>query len=246
MLCLKRKTDFAKQDIESSYRLSFHAIDNQRATISKIAETQNCLDVRSGPVLAADLFDVRDDNQILFLVANHLCVDMVSWRMVLQDIQEFISSESLPPEKPLSFKTWCEMQIENSKTDDDRSRLPFVTQPPNLSYWGMERSPNAYGHVKMETFTLDEQATAFILGRCHEVLRTEMIDILLSAVIHSFKRVFTDRSVPTLYNEGHGREPWDSDIDLSRTVGWFTALCPLDVQVNSGKSFFNPHSRDIN
>lgn len=97
----------------------------------------------------------------------------------------------------------------------------------------MEHSPNVYGDIKIEGFTLDDHITGLILGKCHEVLRTDTIDMLLSAVLHSFHRVFTDRKIPTLYNEGHGRETWDSSIDLSRTVGWFTTLCPLGVEVNS-------------
>lgn len=201
--------------------------------MSKIAETQRSLDIQNGPIFAADLFNIRGANQVLYLVVHHLCVDMVSWRVLLQDIQEFIESQSLP-EKPLSFQTWCEMQMEHSRKGDSRNQLPFDVQLPNLSYWGMENSSNVYGDIKMESFVLDEDITAFIREKCHEALRTETIDILLSAVIHSFSRVFTDRKIPTLYNEGHGREPWDSSIDLSRTVGWFTTMCPLDVQVRSG------------
>lgn len=219
-------------------------MNGEHETIGHIAQGQRCLDIRNGPVFAADLFDVRGSDQILFLVASHLCVDMVSWRVVLQDIQEFIASGSLPPGKPLSFKTWCELQMDHSQKEENRSQLPFNVQQPDLCYWGMERSPNVYGDIKIEGFTLDEQTTGLILGKCREAFRTEVIDILLSAVIHSFPRAFSDRRIPTLYNEGHGREPWDANIDLSRTVGWFTTLCPLDIQVDSGNSFLrHSHGR---
>ncbi|OGM47600.1 nonribosomal peptide synthase Pes1 [Aspergillus bombycis] len=217
------------KDIDSSYRFRTHSINSPSDMLPEIAESQQCLDIQNGPIFAADLFEVRGHEQVLFVVANHLCVDMVSWRIVLQDMQEFIETGTLSSDKPLSFQGWCDLQVENSKRENGVIQLPFSIEPPNLAYWGMANSQNLYGHVKMESFTLNEEATAFILGRCHEALRTETVEILLSSVIHSFRRVFADRNVPTIYNEGHGREAWDASIDLSRTVGWFTTMCPLHV-----------------
>ncbi|RAK95786.1 nonribosomal peptide synthase Pes1 [Aspergillus ibericus CBS 121593] len=216
-------------DVDASYRFRHHAVDSEKAILRKIGESQRSVDVQHGPIVAADLFEVRGDMQILFLVASHICVDMVSWRIVLQDIQDFLDAGSLSAEKPLSFQAWCNLQLEESKKTKGRIELPFSIQPPNLSYWGMEQSPNLYGHVKMEGFTLDAAISAQILGACQKVLRAEAIEVILSAVVHSFRRTFTDREVPTIYNEGHGRESWDSSIDLSRTVGWFTTMCPLQV-----------------
>ncbi|KAH2616060.1 Nonribosomal peptide synthetase 1, partial [Aspergillus fumigatus] len=215
-------------DIESSVRVGIHSVMSSHEMLGKIANTQSSLDIENGPIIAADLFTVNGE-QVLFLVANHLCVDMVSWRIILQDIQEVIEAGSLSSEKPFSFQSWCELQLENSRSEADKAKLPFAIEPPNLSYWGMESVPNHYGQIRMESFVVGEDTTSFILGDCHEMLRTETIDILLAAVAQSFRRVFTDRRMPTIYNEGHGRESWDSNLDLSRTVGWFTTLCPLQV-----------------
>ena len=33
--------------------------------------------------------------------------------------------------------------------------------------------------------------------------------------------------------EGHGREPEDSGLDLSRTVGWFTSLYPVRLDLGA-------------
>ncbi|KAL3261959.1 hypothetical protein ABHI18_003269 [Aspergillus niger] len=216
-------------DVDASYRFRHHMVENKDAILPKIAECQRSVDAQHGPIVAADMFQVRSGITILFLVASHLCVDMVSWRIVLQDIQDFLDAGSLSPEKPLSFQAWCNLQLEQSKKRNGRVQLPFSIQPPDLKYWGMEQSQNLYGDVKMEGFTLDAAVTTQILTACNKVLRTEAIEVILSAVIHSFRRTFTDREMPTIYNEGHGREAWDSSIDLSRTVGWFTTMCPLHV-----------------
>ncbi|PKY07567.1 nonribosomal peptide synthase Pes1 [Aspergillus campestris IBT 28561] len=212
----------------SCYKFSVHSIDQPSERLPIIAKTQSSLNIQNGNVFAADLFKIRGGKQIIFLVANHLVVDVVSWRIVLQDLQDFIESGSLSLEKSLSFQGWCDLQKEHVKNEN--TQLPFSVKTPDLKYWGMDNRPNVYGQTKLENFTLGEKATKLILGGCNDVLRTETIDLLLAAVAHSFKRVFTDRRSPTIHNEGHGREPWDPSIDLSRTVGWFTTLTPLHVE----------------
>lgn len=198
--------------------------------LRRIADTQCSLDVQTGPVCAADLFD-KNGQQVLFLVASHLCVDVVSWRIVLQELEDFINTGSLSFDAPLSFQSWCNIQLERSKPTKS---VEVPCQLPDLGYWGMTRVPNSYGQVKMQSFTLDKQTTEFISGQCHEILRTETIEVLLSAVLQSFNHIFTDRDAPKIYNEGHGREAWDSS-DPSGTVGWFTTLNPIHVQTSSGK-----------
>lgn len=58
-----------------------------------------------------------------------------------------------------------------------------------------------------------------------------MPDILLAATLHSFLHAFPERSTPpAIFSDSHGREMWDHDIDILRTVGWFTTLFPIAVQ----------------
>lgn len=209
----------------------------------RLAESQNLLDIQAGPICAGDLFELQGHGQILALVVHHLCVDMVSWRIILQDIQDCIELGALSPDKTLSFQSWCELQTREAQ-EGCLVQLPFQAQQPNLEYWGMEKARNLYGHVKMETFTVTQEATSFILGSCHDVFRSETLEVLLAAVIHSFNQVFTDRDAPMIYNEGHGREPWDDSIDVSRTVGWFTTFCPLRVGKSKG-NFTSPSTHII-
>ncbi|KAJ5794166.1 AMP-dependent synthetase/ligase [Penicillium paradoxum] len=222
-------------EVDESFRFRVHSVGDTRAMVPKVADSQTCLDPINGPILAADLFNLRAGGQVLFLVAHHLCIDMVSWRIVLQDLEELVVSGSLSLEKALSFQSWCAMQTERAKTHDANIALPFTPEKPNLAYWGMQDLSNVYGDIKMESFTLSEDTTQFILSDCHSVFRTDTVDILLSAIISSFGCTFTDRKVPTVYNEGHGREPWEANIDLSRTVGWFTTMAPLLVDSNARK-----------
>jgi hypothetical protein len=206
-----------------------------REALVLMAKSQENVDIQNGPIFAADLFETRDKKQVLFLVAHHLSIDIVSWRIIIQDIEDILESGSLSSDKPLSFRTWCALQEEHIRHDVDGSKLPFQVIPANLVYWGMDDIPNSYGEVEHKTFVLDEEMTTSIMTQCHNALRTEAVDLLISAIVHSFRRTFSDRYLPTLFNEGHGRESWDADIDPSRTVGWFTNISPLRVTLDTGE-----------
>lgn len=197
-----------------------------------IASSQECLNIFDGPIFAADLF-LGPETQVLFMVASHLCVDMVSWRIILQDVQDFMESTSLPADVPLPFQSWSRLCSAHNK--DVQLPLPFNIGQTPIDYWGMERTPNIYADAVVECFSLNEDITKYALEECHRAFRTEPIDLFLSTIIYSFRNVFSDRGHPILFNEGHGRESWDPEIDPSGTVGWFTTICPLKVLSESGK-----------
>ena len=230
------------QDISNSYRYENHYVNNACEVPAWISDSQRSLNIQHGPLLSVDLFNILGGDQILFLAANHLIIDMVSWRIILRDLEEILTSGTLTTNKALSFQTWCAMQVEQSHkqiTSGTNEILPFKVPPSNVGYWGMDGQSNNYGDVDCESFTVDEGITASALGECHSSLHTEPVDLFLSAIAHSFFRIFSDRAVPTIFNENHGREPWDSGIDLSETVGWFTALYPVHVAVEPGDDVLN-------
>ncbi|QGA19993.1 hypothetical protein EYB26_007693 [Talaromyces marneffei] len=220
-------------DTEFSFRFRYHRIGSLSEGVKIVGDSQRDVNIYDGPILVADMFSRSENEQYLFLGAHHLVVDVVSWRIILQDLEDILESGSLPTDKPLSFQSWCKLQSDHVKRSTDVYKLPFNVLPANLGYWGMENVSNTYGDVERRTFTLDEGMTTSTMTSCHEIFGTEPVDIFLTAVIHSFRLVFKDRFLPTVFNEGHGRETWDSKIDLSRTVGWFTNISPLQVTLES-------------
>lgn len=223
----------------ASYRFRVHTIDRHKQATPAIAQSQARLDPTNGPLFVVDLFNVREDDQLVFMVGHHLVIDLVSWRIILQDVEDLLLSGSVASSmaaKPLSFQTWCRLQAEHSQHLTPSNVLPGDNAPPaDFAYWGMTDRPNVYGGVTCNGFQLDASLTSSILTDCHHTLRTETIDILLAALIYSFGQIFTDRAVPPIYNEGHGREPWNTALDLSRTVGWFTTMYPVSVPASTAR-----------
>jgi hypothetical protein len=201
-----------------------------REAVTLIEETQKSIDIECGPVFAGDLFNAGPE-QYLFLTAHHLVVDLVSWRIILKDLEDFLTQGSISSYRSLTFEDWSGLLNSHRKTllqAPNPTHLPFDVPGPDYDFWGMKSSQNFASDFEHHQFTLSAEASQFILGPdCNEVLGTEALDIFIAAVMHSFTAAFPNRDLPPIYNEGHGREPWDDSHDLSKTVGWFTTIAPV-------------------
>jgi hypothetical protein len=208
-------------DIANSYRFRHQTVSTKAEIDAMIEDSQTCLNHSSGPLIATDLFEYGNE-QHAFLVAHHLVIDLVTWRLLLEELEEILKGEALLP-PALPFQRWAQLQSEHSQTLKLDKVLPPVEVPAlDFSYWGIQHADNTYGNAGHESFELDPSLTSLFLVDCHTALKTEPVEVLLASLIQSWSRIFTDRPVPAIFNEGHGREPWNLDIDISRTVGWFT------------------------
>jgi non-ribosomal peptide synthase protein (TIGR01720 family) len=90
----------------------------------------------------------------------------------------------------------------------------------------MGDTPNfARDNFQISAVLPPQESEALLIG-CHQAMRTEPLDILIAALFASYAETF-EKAPPAIFNEGHGREPWTSDIDLSDSVGWFTTIFPF-------------------
>jgi hypothetical protein len=232
-------------DVSGSYRFKVHAISNTARMQKRIQNSQRALDIQKGPLLAADWFAIgKEKREIqIFLTVHHLVVDVVSWGILLQDLEDFLSTGTIQLPTSLPFQAWTRKQSEMAQAERNGSGLlPHrEASGPDLEYWGMAGVPNLHGDaVVAEEFGMDSNATALLLGPdCHAPLQTEALDILLAALLLSYRNATSGRrGVPTIYNEGHGRETWGEGMDLSRTVGWFTTLYPVHLPEESSAGKF--------
>ncbi|KAM4055795.1 condensation domain-containing protein [Hirsutella rhossiliensis] len=226
-----------KQHIESqvdgSFRLGFHGVERSKDAERVIWSAQRRLDLDKGPVFSLDSIRVAEDGkQLLFIVAHHLVVDIVSWQIMMRELADAVLHPSVAVLKePVSFQRWTRMLAGHTlEVGSPAQALPIETPVTDgSSYWGVAPESNVYGRRVNEGLVVEDVAS-LLLGQ--SPLRTEPVEVLLAALFHSFHRVFPDRPVPTIFNEGHGREPWGNSMDLSDTVGWFTTMTPIHVSVD--------------
>jgi amino acid adenylation domain-containing protein/non-ribosomal peptide synthase protein (TIGR01720 family) len=222
------------REATGSYTMRSHSITGSKGQdlASLLQHAQQAIDPTSGQAFSADLIEISNDGQLLYLVAHHLVIDVVSWRVIMEDLSNHIQDGQLAHREPhsYSFQQWLRAQREYALTlPAPTVVLPFEVPPADLAYWGMADASNRYGQVLSERFVLDARTTSTLLHDCHVSLRTEPMDVLIGALFASFKQVFSDRRMPSVVTEGHGREPWSPGMDLSTTVGWFTTMLPLAV-----------------
>ncbi|WP_344591675.1 amino acid adenylation domain-containing protein, partial [Actinomadura vinacea] len=190
------------------------------------AEAQAGLDLSDGPLLRAVLFERGEANQVLLIVAHHLVVDAVSWPILLEDLSLAYEGAELPA-KTTSFRAWSQRLTELAGSID----------PAEAGYWreveaaagALPRDhdgPNTNALARRISVTLGAEQTGRLLHEVPAAFQTQINDVLLAAlgmVLAPWAR--TEQVVVDL--EGHGREDVGADIDLSRTVGWFTIVHPV-------------------
>ncbi|MER1062389.1 amino acid adenylation domain-containing protein [Pseudomonas aeruginosa] len=200
-----------------------------------IEACQRSLDLRHGPLLRALLAALPDGSQRLLLVVHHLVVDGVSWRILLEDLQQAyqaLATGEMPhlPAKTSSFKVWAERVQEHARGPALKSELAYwQAQLQGLSDNLPCDNPHGRRQLKHAAYVggrLEREWTRRLLQQAPAAYRTQINDLLLTALARVVCRWSGEAEV-LVRLEGHGREDLFEDIDLSRTVGWFTSLYPL-------------------
>ncbi|KLU85632.1 hypothetical protein MAPG_04654 [Magnaporthiopsis poae ATCC 64411] len=219
-----------------SYSLRFHTVSTDKEVQAIIEESQTLVDIEQGPVFVVDHVQTNDGHQMLYMVAHHLVVDLLSWRVIIQDLDELLVNGSLLSKRSLAFQQWNQLQKREIEQTDISSPIPTGTAAGNYAYWGLQDVPNTYADAREASFCLSPELTTILQTTCNAVFRTESVDIYLAALLLSFSQTFHDRHVPVIWNQEHGRDVADPTIDITDTVGWFTSLSPIGSVLEPGRN----------
>ncbi|MDO8223682.1 surfactin non-ribosomal peptide synthetase SrfAA [Bacillus cabrialesii] len=196
---------------------------------------QSSIDLQEGGLLKAGLFQAEDGDHLL-LAIHHLVVDGVSWRILLEDFAAVYTqleqdNEPVLPQKTHSFAEYAErlQDFANSKAflkeKEYWRQLEEQTVAPKLPK-DRESGDQRMKHTKTIEFSLTAEETEQLTTKVHEAYHTEMNDILLTAFGLAMKE-WTGQDQVSVHLEGHGREEIIEDLTISRTVGWFTSMYPM-------------------
>ncbi|NHC52712.1 non-ribosomal peptide synthetase [Pseudomonas sp. AU8050] len=221
-------------------------VRDMQACTALFTDTQRSLDLAQGPLLRALLVDGPQGQQRLLIAIHHLVVDGVSWRVLLEDLQNVYhqlsegQSVSLPA-KTSALRDWAARLQAYAHSESLREELslwqallagPAVTLP-------VQRPHGTLRNCDADTVSvrLDAERTRQLLQQAPSAYRTQVNDLLLTALARVLCR-WSGQASALIQLEGHGRETLFDDIDLTRSVGWFTSAYPLRLtpQAEQGDS----------
>ncbi len=210
----------------------------ESAIEEKCNQIQKSIDLATGPILKLGLFRTGRGDYLL-IVIHHLVVDGISWAVILEDFaalyQQIEEGQEMQlPLKTHAYREWAEKLYKYAGSEKLLAELPYWQRvgqmvPTSFSDGHGDRVFRLKDRESL-CFELSREYTERLLKEVNRAYNTEINDILLAALGLAVKdwlgqeRVLVDL-------EMHGREEIIEDIDISRTVGWFTAIFPVIIDV---------------
>jgi non-ribosomal peptide synthase protein (TIGR01720 family) len=206
---------------------------------SHAARIHASLNLQEGPIIRVALFDGAAS--YLLIVIHHLAVDTISWSVLLEDLEtaydQLSTGEEVSlPRKTTSFRSWttqlaqfAQSNVIESETDywTSRGALPVTKLPVDHA------GANTVASRRTISVSLTPAETRAVLQDLPAKHRTQINEVLLAAIARAFS-AWTETPSLLIDLEGHGREQIIEGVDLARTVGWFTSIFP--VVLDLGKS----------
>lgn len=226
-----KKYDFIQLEFENTHDV----VDKVDAACTAVQESINLSD---GPLMKAVFIRIEQECYLM-LALHHLVVDTTSWEILAEDFNTAMTQlekkEPIQlPNKTVSFKQWAK-QLEEYKEKQMDSQ--------EKEYWKEKNSKIKESHLDLgceEGSDLVENVTVFLKKSDTKRLQyqtmnafgTSTNELLLAAFALAVNHMTNQKSI-AINLEKHGREHIGKEMDITRTVGWFTCTCPILIECSS-------------
>ncbi|VVE25316.1 non-ribosomal peptide synthetase [Pandoraea anhela] len=217
------------------------AADESQA-LAAAERAQRGLSLSDGPLLRAVLVNLKGGRQRLLLVCHHIAVDGVSWRILLGDLQRALAQREAGQPVALAgngstFGAWATYWRDWASSPEAKQEAQFWTRTLQGAHDALpvDATPangDRQAHAAEVTVALDGAATRRLLGAAND--RARIHELLVAALAQAVGE-WTGAGRVALCVEGHGRDevPGTEAFDLTRTLGWFTSVYPVAVDVST-------------
>ncbi|MGF0327427.1 amino acid adenylation domain-containing protein [Gordonia hongkongensis] len=218
--------------------------------VAAFEDASRRLDPTTGQLVAAVLVTDPDAAARLVVVIHHLGVDAVSWRVIIEDLltawaqHQGGQAYSLRPEVTSARAFTAALDAQRAGRSDEL-RYWLERSPERVTDLGAEvdRTRDRMSTTETVVHTVGSSVTEALLTSVPTAFRGNVNDALVAALARAVRswqqaRGIADDRPVTILLEGHGRyeeallrgtDP--RTVDLSRTVGWFTTIAPMAVDV---------------
>ncbi|SDH74503.1 Phosphopantetheine attachment site, partial [Pedobacter terrae] len=223
--------EWAQQYTQKAPLFSTFSIQDGKQIDQICSGLQKKIDIHNGPIghFAFIQTPEEDSHNRLFIVLHHLVVDGVSWRIIIEDLQDIIEKRTTHP-KTASVKTWVNHLEEYANDQRTLTHIPFwqktvqAASPLKTDRTDREKST---AEISVE---MDSKMTSMLIQNANSAYLTEINDLLVTALAETF-REYTNQGELVFAMEGHGREDIRPGADTSHSVGWFTSIFPVLVDI---------------
>ncbi|AUS79782.1 non-ribosomal peptide synthetase [Actinoalloteichus sp. AHMU CJ021] len=210
----------------------------QRAVVA----AQAGLDLQRGPLSRVLLGrGAGGDRLRVVWVAHHVLVDGVSWRILREDLTTAYHQAVTGRPVDLGVKTtafphWAQALREHTRAGGFTDQLHYWRQAIPTSQdlrlpVDVAEGDHSVGAQDRVRVVLDQTTTRELLQDVPGVYRTRIDEVLLTGLARTVRRWTGWPRVPVTV-EGHGREEVLPGVEVSRTVGWFTSIYPVTVELS--------------
>ncbi|AVZ29697.1 linear gramicidin synthase subunit B [Nodularia spumigena UHCC 0039] len=210
------------------------------------SQLQASLDLATGKLFQVALFQLGNgEHDGLLFIMHHLVIDGVSWRILLEDLvtaYQQLKVNQTPvqlPAKTTSFPAWAQSLVNYAKSEKIEAELttwlellPQESLPYQLPQLVKEKEYNTVASEAEIQVTLDSSQTRALLEAVPKAYQTEINDVLLTALALTLRQ-WTKQSSLLIDLEAHGREDLFTNTNITRTVGWFTTIFPVFLELKT-------------
>ncbi|URZ03767.1 non-ribosomal peptide synthetase [Clostridium felsineum] len=209
--------------------------NNYSKTIEILSsKLQQGMDIERGILLKFGVFKTKEEDYVLIAI-HHLVIDIVSWKILLEDLENTYKSiekgeKVILPQKTTSYKEWTLKLKEYGNSKEIMREINYWKTIEDTDIKTLPRDfkkcESTFGESENITVSLSNEKTEELLRKTSMAYNTQINDILLCALGLAVKEWSGNEKV-LVSLEGHGREDIISDIYIDRTIGWFTSIYPV-------------------
>lgn len=218
------------------FLIYYVAVEDYESYIEeKVSEIQSGIDLEGGSLVKLGLFKTYEGDHLL-IVIHHLVIDGVSWRILLQDFelvykQLMEGQETSLVSKTDSYKEWANQIYQYAMSPELKEQFSYWSNIEKQNFIPIEKDIRLSETRKLKdcetiSMILDELYTDKLLRETNTAYKTEINDILLTVLVKTIKN-WTKNGQVLINLEGHGREDIAENLDITRTIGWFTSKYPV-------------------
>ncbi|MCP5155944.1 MAG: amino acid adenylation domain-containing protein [Ectothiorhodospiraceae bacterium] len=227
--------------------------DTRRQRLQAEAErVQASLDCARGPVLRAALFRLGEaDGDRLLLAVHHLVVDAIAWGFLIEDLRALYEGRAAPgaASRATPWVHWARRLAAHADSDVVTGALEYWRRWRDCAVDPLpvddDQGANSVASTERASLVLDAEETRALLAAARERHGAQPDEMLLAALAAAVRQWSGGRGLAVAL-EGHGRDAAIEGVDVSRTVGWFTAIYPvfLEPPADGGSGALVAHVRE--